>query len=491
MGGAFGLGVILILAALAAPVAAHAGGLLGANKFDLLEQYLGYASNGDGSPAYVKVTRAMARKAILDARDAGFGFLRVSVSGYRPIGPGDTTKDVLPLWRADPEALWRAVDAMCDDLDAAGLRLVPTLNWNYVQFPALAGETTAAFIGDPQSASRALAARFIADFAARTRARHTILFDELTNEFNLLADLDLQRRCRREHGDVPVWCGAVGNFSSAALDGFARDMAATVHRADPGRRLSSGYALPRPGETHLARHPEFLPGGPDWTADSAAEFERVLATSQQAFDVVSIHAYAGDRRFGDSGEADLVRRAGKVVHGLGKALFVGEFGAPDATPFARDLLRTLAAGEADYAAVWVWEFYQRSTFSVAEGTATNASVEPGLHDGFLSLLKRPGEAAAAPRVVLTWPLPCARIDRPVMLAAVASEGAGVPASVAFLVDGGLVGEATAPPYRVMFDPQGREAKPVTIEARAVGRSGGTASDGEVVMLNGGGLCRVG
>ena len=57
---------------------------IGLNKFDLLKQYTGLASGGDGSTRYRKVTQAMGRKAIADARDAGVTYLRVAATGFAP-----------------------------------------------------------------------------------------------------------------------------------------------------------------------------------------------------------------------------------------------------------------------------------------------------------------------------------------------------------------------------------------------------------------------
>ena len=84
---------------LAASAALQArAGELGANSFDLLTQFQGYASNGDGSPAYRRVTAALGRKSILDARDAGFGFLRFAASGWGVADHRAASRDMLQLW---------------------------------------------------------------------------------------------------------------------------------------------------------------------------------------------------------------------------------------------------------------------------------------------------------------------------------------------------------------------------------------------------------
>jgi hypothetical protein len=109
-------GSVLASALVASPVVTAAAPL-GANKFDLLLQYEGYSDFTDRSDAYRHVTRAMARKAILDAKDAGFAFLRVSVSGFGGSDPRSAQRDMLKLWQSDPATYWRRVDEMFDDID--------------------------------------------------------------------------------------------------------------------------------------------------------------------------------------------------------------------------------------------------------------------------------------------------------------------------------------------------------------------------------------
>jgi hypothetical protein len=486
---------ILVAVLLAPPSIAGAGGMVGANKFDLLKQYLGLASQGQGDAAEIRVMRAMARKAILDAEAAGFGFLRVSISGFLPVAPGGHARDLLPLWLADPAAFWAGLDAMLGDLDRASVRLVPTLMWTEVQFPALVGETTSDLIRTPHSRSRALLDRFVTEFVGRTRGRRTILFDELSNELNLKADLSLRARCRAANAAAPGVCAAVGDFSSAELAHFAHDMAAVVHGADPSRALSSGYSLPRLDAAHLARQPEWSARGPDWRADSAAEFAASLLETQRDFEMVSIHVYPGEGRLGTS-PADTIRRAGQVAHGAGKKLFVGEFGDTGASGFDGEVLGAVAEGAADFAALWAWEFYQSSTYATLDTPPTAYSVEPGLHDQVLGLLPRltttGPTARAVPLVVLTWPLPCAAVNAPVMLAATASDGIRAPLLVVFTVDGKQVGEAASPPFRASFDPRGLPTGLSVIEARARGHDGAWASDRALVRVNGAGAgCVVG
>ncbi len=429
----------------------------------------------------------MAEKAIADARDAGLTFFRVAVTGYSPV-EFDSKQSDLALWQNDPPRFWAALDRMFDDLDKAGMRLVPSFVWNIGQFPALGHDSIATFVRDANAPSRRLLAQFIRDFIARYKARKTILFYEFGNEMNLLADLDEHKRnCHRE---PCVW----GNFTTAEMDQFARQMVALIKSSDPSRPVTSGYSLPRPNATHLERQPEFGAGGPDWTPDTKQEFGRDLLATNDPFDIVSIHVYPGDQTRSSGPPPgrpyDPLREAAKVGRFAGKPLFIGEFGDDGgATPFIADLLDEVVRERVDYAAIWVWEFYQTSTYT----PVPRFNVEPAYTDNLIRLLMTterrigtapPPGAASAPRVVLTWPLPCTEIDRPVDLGAVASDGAKAVKRVDFLIDGQTLRSIAAPPYRVPFDPAGRGSRSVEIEARAVAGSGATAAFRSTVHLNG-------
>jgi hypothetical protein len=91
---------------------------------------------------------------------------------------------------------------------------------------------------------------------------------------------------------------------------------------------------------------------------------------------------------------------------------------------------------------------------------------------------------APPRVILTWPLPCAVADKPMDLFAVASDGAKGVNSVEFLLDDRLIGSATKPPYSVHFDPAGLGDRTAVIEAEALASSGASSLFKTTVRLNG-------
>lgn len=461
---------------------------MGANTFDLLLQFTGRASGGDGSAPWLSLTRAMGEKSILDARDAGFHVLRVAAAGYGPSWPDDPQHDDLALWRANPAAYWARVDALFDALDQAGMRLVPSFLWNPQQFPALAHATVTDLLRDPASAAAAMATRYITEFVTRYRTRPTILFYEMGNELNLVADLDSIVRCQREHPGQSFWCAATGNFSTDDMISFSGRFVALLHRLDPSRGVSSGFGDPRPGAAHLAARPEWSPGGPDWTPDSLVDFISLLRRTNAPFDVVSLHLYPGPDTvrpaLGTKSPADFARLVARVVHPIGKRLFVGEFADPDATGLDGAIADLLRDGTIDAAALWVWEFYQFSPIRSLEGDPYD--VEPG-HDEMAFAALRPALAPApgpaAPRVVLTAPLSCARLDGPTTLQAVASVGAAAPARVDFLLDGALLGYATTFPFRLPFDPRAHIPAVVHITARVTAPGGAQATSDATVGVN--------
>ncbi len=92
--------------------------------------------------------------------------------------------------------------------------------------------------------------------------------------------------------------------------------------------------------------------------------------------------------------------------------------------------------------------------------------------------------AGRPHVVLTWPLPCAALDRPIMLLAVASVDSGPVDRIEFLLDGRPIGIKNEPPYRIQFNPSSAGSRQAIIEARALTTKGTFSSYMSPVMLNG-------
>jgi hypothetical protein len=465
-------------------------GQLGANAIYLLSDHLPSTEisqkNSDG---YRLIRHEMAKKSISDAQAAGFGFVRVALTGYRPIAFDDPMND-LAVWQTAPETYWAATDELFDELDAAHIRMVPTLAWNLIQFPALGRDDLATFLRDRNSRSRSLFVKFVTEFVTRYRSRSTVLFYELGNEWNLDADIDLQENCRTAKPGTCAW----RNFTTDDLVSFSRDAASMIRSLDPSRKVSSGYSLPRRAASHLRNH--FGNSSVDsWKEDSPMEFQQYLLYLNGPFDIVSAHIYSPDAtRFGGrpGQAATVVTQTMSAVKSAGKQLFIGEFGDSGVTPFLQSMLHEIVQQQIDYAAIWVWEFYQTSTYETHNTEPSRFSIEPGYYDELIAVVgeteKALGRAlphhSESPNVILSWPLPCSKVDRKIKLAAVASDGARGVKSVEFFVNGRQTAVVASPPYLADFDPSAFGDENVEIEAKAIAVNGSTAVFKTEVRLNG-------
>jgi hypothetical protein len=465
---------------------------VGANKLDLMIQYV--PLNGPRQNAADRyIRRAMAKKAIEDGKDVGLSFFRVSITGFRPAEFGDRIND-LAAWQASPDLYWKMADEMFDDLDRFGMQIVPIFVSNVAQFPVISGDTVLTYLRDGSSRSRALLANFIREFIVRYKDRHSILFYELTNELNLLADLDLRKSKCPSAGLTPcVW----DNFVTSDMTKFSRELVSLVKSLDPSRKVGSGFSIPRNSAEHLRARPQFSPRGADWTPDTKDQFEAYLSSVHEPFDLVSVHIYPEAMpRFGRSPnhEWELFRDVAAISRKIGKGVFVGEFGdrGGNLTPFISTALDEIARERIEFSAIWVWEFYQTSTYQTYNTEPTQYNIEPGYSDALLTSLRSRAiafggrvsdESHDAPRVILTWPLPCSIIKVPTDIYAVASDGGKAVSKVEFLLDGNLFGVSVRPPYSASLDPRGHGNRSAQVEARAISSSGLVTSFNSKVMLN--------
>lgn len=470
---------------------------IGLNKFELQKQYLGTASGGNGSYTFQKVTKAMAEKALDDAYDIGASFVRVAVTGITPFQIGQ--RGDLNLWQRNPEAYWKIVDEMMAALQARGIKIVPVFAWNLGQFTAMVAEQVDALLTDPNSDSWKLLENYISQFVNRYRNNAGILFYELGNEFNLLADLDLNRRC--ETAKIMV-CGAKANFTSADVIAFTKQLSDLIRSLDGTRKISSGFAVPRPSAEHLRQFPEWTGTRASWTKDTVADLERNLAEMHQYVDIISVHLYPTKEnlRFGagPGEEYQLLKILKQAADRIGKPLFVGEFGDPDARiaqpgGFSDRMLDEIVNLKIPYAAMWAWQFYIKNTYTAYE--SKYHSLEPGYTDYLIGRFKDTTAKLHSefrkpvtpdntpPHVVLTWPLECAKISDTQMLNAVASDEGEAAEKVEFLVNGKLLESKVKPPYQISWNVKGQKPGEYTLAARAYDRAGNQAEYSTVVLVN--------
>lgn len=461
---AVGTGLFLaLLCVCTVPAAGELRGTIGMNKFDLALQYLGTASRGDGSDRYRKVTEAMARKALYDARYAGIRYFRISPAGYGPSEPGQ--RGDLDLWRSDRAAYWGHLDRMMTELAEHGIRVIPAFVWNSRQFPAMTSETVRDLLTNPQSKAYRMLDEYISEFVTRYRSSDVLLFYEVGNELNLQADIDVVAKCHKVWGASA--CSAEGNFTTDEMVAFTRRLAERLRALDPGRLVSSGHSFPRPSASHLRRRPEFAPGGADWTHDSAEELAQYIEATHAGLDIVSVHVYEEHPlpSFMPADHAKMIAFAGGVARRAGKPLFVGEIGGPSRDglapgSFLERALTAIKANAVPYTALWIWQYYQNSTYRSFDSEPTRYNIEPGFSNGLLrrvmhmnkvSSLPRAAADRTRPNVVITWPMECASLVPPFDVYVAASDDSGKQPRVRVHAGGRIFDAGNKPPYAARID----------------------------------------
>lgn len=483
--------LILFLLPSISPAALTFAPSVGLNKFDLAKQYLGTASGGDGSEPYRRVTVAMARKAIRDAADIGVTYFRVAATGFSPNAPGQPGD--LDLWISEPAKYWDYMDTMMQDLDQAGIRVIFTFAWNQLQFPALVGETDRTMILNPRSSSALLLERYITEFIERYKARPTVLIYEISNELNLGADLDRVTRCA--NAGAPPRCQTIGNYSTEEMIAYLARVASLIRRLDRSRPISAGHSLPRPNAAFLRQFPEWTRPRPNKGPDTMEEMARNLIDISDAADVISVHLYpeAARRQFGLANGPDqrLLAALNRIAVNVEKPLFIGEFGDPDKKPgvagsYANEVLNDIVALRVPLSALWVWEMYDRRTFSTGDSAPTRFSIDPSIDTGAVRALTSANHALSRapsasksendretrkrPRIVLTWPLACTYVDTSTVVHASAYDFSGTP-KVRFLIDNRLVSEDESPPYSSPLELPSPAKGTHLLRVEAVGASG--------------------
>lgn len=476
--------------------------MLGFNKIELMEQYLGTASGGDGSAKYKEVTVPMARKAVEDAAYMGATFLRVGVTGFWPNQHGQ--KSDLDLWQRDPLAYWKVMDAMIDDLSEQNLALVPLFVWNISQFSAITGESYAVFLRDPNSMSYQLLERYVREFVSRYKTHRSILFYELANEFNLPVDIDVEARCAKKKS--VALCANPENIVTSDVIAFLTRLAALIRSIDGAHKISSGLSINRPAAEHLRRLPEWLNDKASWKLDDFSEFTQNMRDMNSMVDIISVHLYPirENRRFGISAgnESHLLEYVKRAADQIGKPVFVGEFGEFDSMRaavrggFTDQFMQELVRLKIPYAALWGLEFYPKPYYEQLSRQELG-SVEFGYSDfvvrRFMETAAEMGQRIGQverndmkpPLLVLTWPLECAVINHEQLIYAVASDNSLNVNRVEFWINDRKITSVMQPPYQTKFDPDDFLVGVHSIEARAYDAAGNeSASKRRVVISHG-------
>lgn len=318
--------------------------IVAVNKFNL---FLSFLKGGE--------EKNQAIRAIEEASRQGFKVIRFSGVGYYPVD--------MKHW-AREEIYWKAFDELVAAAKKNGVYLIPTLNWNLFLFPDMAGECVQDMLHNPDSRSRQYLWLYTYQIVSRYKDEPTILFWELTNEMNLLADLAFMHPYGFSDGNwIELGTSFMrlrrDNFTSDEMIPFIKEWASFIKSLDRNHLIGSGFSIPRPAAQHL----RVAKGKGDWTEDTVDEFETYLRdVHPDPVDIISIHFYPkdGNLRFGnkDENSAKVLEIIKQVADRIGKPIYIGETGDdysknPD-SPFLKDVFEEVVKLNIPITLIWNW-----------------------------------------------------------------------------------------------------------------------------------------
>jgi hypothetical protein len=282
------------------------------------------------------------------------------------------------LYRTNKNEYFRRMDRLVAEARKRDIGLIPSLFWYDACISDVVGEPRNQW-GNPRSKTIAFMRQYVNEVVGRYLHERAIWAWELGNEYSLGADLPNAAEHR-----PPVLLNLGTAAARSAEDDLTHEMVVTacvefakaVRALDSKRPITTGHSLPRAAAEHL-RHEKI------WTHDSPAEFElNLLSVTPLPCDLISVHLYPFDKgRFNakDMSYAQTMQLCMRAAQRGGKALFVGEFGAPDSKtdggPEAarKQLLEMIAAIEStDVPLAALWNFDLSSQESSLNVTADNS-----------------------------------------------------------------------------------------------------------------------
>lgn len=323
-------------------------------------------------------------------RRHGIPFIRFMAGGFWP--------KEMRLYVDDREGYFRRMDGVVKAAEEAGLGLIPSLFWWSACIPDLVGEPRNAW-GNPDSKTQAFMRRYVEDVVTRYVDSPAVWAWEFGNEYSLQADLPNAEEHR------PWIQPRLGTRASRSKDDdlthddivtAVRDFAKTVGKYDAKRPITTGHSLPRPSAHH--QRVEL-----SWKHDTPEQFAaNLLEVTPDPLDMVSVHVYPFEKkgRFGrkNISYGEVLELCVKTARGAGKALFVGEFGAPDteedggpekARAECEEILAAILDSGAPLAALWNYDLPSQEKF---------INITPTNHRSYLlDELERANGALAAGR----------------------------------------------------------------------------------------------
>ena len=330
---------------------------VGVDKVDLLWNYLGTDTGG---------STANATRALADAANSSIPFFRIAATPYWP--------NSFSLWLQNASAYWSKFDQMVNASANKGIRLIPEVMHNQWLFSDITKEPLSQLFNS-SSKTYSMLTNYTYQLVTRYRNSSVILFWELANELNNLADLDFANYPNINIAPslgTPASRTSLDNFSTDQMIDFTRNFASFIKQLDPNHPITTGFSIPRLDAQHLRMKPEWSPGGGDYTSDTFSEFQQYLKdTNPDPIDFVSIHFYNnpgavddGNSRFGVQGQftADVLNYVKNATDYIGKPLWIGEFA--DANPkisvnpyanFTQNVLLKVLRFSIPTSAIWDWE----------------------------------------------------------------------------------------------------------------------------------------
>jgi len=293
----------------------------------------------------------------------GIPFIRFNAGGFWP--------KEWRLYREEPEAYFRRMDAFVAAAEEKGIGLIPSLCWWYACVPDLVGESCNQW-GNPDSKTIAFLRQYVKDVVVRYVDSPAVWAWELGNEYSLTADLpnaadhrpwvkpDLGTATSRSEADELTHDDVVT---------ASREFAQAVRQYDPRRPITTGHSLPRPS----AHHQRF---DGTWGRDTKQQFQgNLLDVTPDPLNLISVHVYPFDEgtRFGQKTTTyeEILGLCLDASARAGKALFVGEFGASDkqedggparAREENLEILAAIESTGVPLAALWVFDLPHQDSF---------------------------------------------------------------------------------------------------------------------------------
>ena len=141
----------------------------------------------------------------------------------------------LQLWfnKTTRHLYWEAFDQFMADAMETGVKLIPSILWNHFAIPDLCKEPLHALF-EQQSCSYNAIKEFTTELVTRYDSSPTVLWWELGNELNLLADLDMENRtagCAPRMG-TPAKRTKADNFSTDEMIALQIEWASWIRSLD-------------------------------------------------------------------------------------------------------------------------------------------------------------------------------------------------------------------------------------------------------------------